>query len=72
MKTEHKLQLTQIHNQLLEIQIKIMESKELIFEIDGILETFTNTTFHMMNSIAEMKETSKSIMETTKEFKNGK
>jgi len=61
MKTQHKLQMTQIHNQLLEIQIKIMEAKELIFEIDGILENFTNTTFDMMNSVAEMKEVSKSI-----------
>lgn len=56
MNTSHTLNLRQLHNQLIEIQIKIMEAKELVFEIDGILETFTNTTFTMMNSVTEMKE----------------
>lgn len=65
MKAIHNLQMTQIKNELLEIQIKVMEAKELVADIDLYLESLTERTFDMMNTMHEMKE-------LTKEFKNGK
>ncbi len=65
MKAIHELHMNRIKNEILEIQIKVMEAKELISDIDGYLESLTDRTFDMMNTMNEMKE-------LTKEFKNEK
>jgi hypothetical protein len=63
MKAEQTLQTTKLWNEILNIQIKLMEAKELMNDINMSLINLEETTFDILNTTAEMKE-------LTKEMKN--
>jgi hypothetical protein len=56
MKTETKIMTTQLSNQIVEIQKQIILAKNVLLEIDELLENLTDRTFNIMNSIEEIKK----------------
>ena len=56
MKTETKIMTTQLLNQITEIQQQIILAKNVLLELDELLENLTDKTFDIMNSINKIKK----------------